>query len=256
MHPLAALILLAALAAASPLPASPSASSATQQLQKPVAVPRLALLFSAEVGAACAGRCSVTATAAFCAAATNSGNAAPTRPPPASADANLEGGWNSLLLPAQQASELEAEVTINCSDPACAAAPQRFVAWRGAACASASTHLPPLAARPLAGLAAANATSHRVYSLGTEGIPVVEVAYSPPPPPLMAGAPQQEAEQAAANASHAEQPTAACLSQPGPAPAALAAAGDHRCGDTGGGLALKLALAAWTLGCAALGTRL
>lgn len=210
---------------------------------------RLALLFSANVTAACAGRCTLRATAASCGARPAAAS------PAAAAGADLQVGWNSLVLPdAQAAEQLEAAVALECSDPSCQSAPAAFVAWRGAACRGGGGAALP--ARQLAGLP--NATSDRVFVLGA-GQPAVAVRYVPAaprqpepstpssiaaPPPLLAATASGQHPPALVPDSHAA----------AAAPAAALEEGQLCAGSSG--LLLKLALAAWVLGCAALGAHL
>lgn len=255
MHAGVLLALLAALAG-SQLPAAvagvPQATSPAQQAPQ---APRLALLFSADVGPACAGRCRLTAAAARCdggggaasGGGTPSNSTAPAIAPASTAAADLEAGWNSVVLAAAAAPALDARVAVDCSDPACVPTPARFLAWRGAAC-TASDGLAALAVQPLAG--AGNSSSsvggHQAYSLGR----ALAVAYVPPPPPQALAA--ELAPAAPSDASSTAAPT-----QPGAAAGEEAAAGEQRCKDGARTRrALQLALAVWMLGCAALGARL
>ena len=213
-----------------------------EQLRGAAAPPSLALLFSANISAACAGRCSLQVTAARC----GGGGAAAGGERSAVASGELEAS-NSLSLPLKQSGLLEADVEVVCTDPACVPTPASFVAWRGSACEGgvAALRLPaPLPAHPLPGLPGGQ---DRVYTLGS-GKPAVIVAFSPLAA-MAAAAPT-------CGGNHRTTSGSAVV-----AAAAAAAAGTHRAARqpecTGHSrLLLKLALAAWTLACAALGTRL
>lgn len=244
----AAALALAAglLLAVAPLPAAQAAGPSPSQ-------PQLALLFSANVSTACAGRCSMSAVAAAC------GSSAAAAAAAGETSAGLLRGWNSLSLDGPAAPALTATVTVDCWDPACAAQPRRFVAWRGAECSSSGgggrAAMPAPPARPLPGLA--NGSTDRVYTLGGSQ-PALIVSYLAP----------QMQPAAIAAAIAAPNSTASLLppSEPSDTTAVIgapAATEDRRraeqqeCGVGGRHAALlKLALAAWTLGCAALGTRL
>lgn len=261
----------AAAAAQTPSPASPSSPPAPQ---------RLALLFSADVGSACAGRCRLRATAARCGdggggasgGTTTSGGAdgdswarnataagtqlLPLYPAAASA---LEAGWNSLTLPdAAQAEHLVATMEVDCAaDPACSPSPPSFVAWRGKGCgdAAADEDQPVvLEAQPFASGAATAATGaalqHRVFCLtGAGGRAAVAVSFA-----AQAGCGSDVAgqtgaqgiagEQAAASGEGSMREPASTAGDEGPPP--LCAAGRPLL------LGARLALAAWGLGCAGL----
>ena len=230
----AALLLGAAGPAAQAAPVNPSQ-------------PRLALLFNASVGTACAGRCSLRAVATACGTSSAAVAAA------GETSADLLRGWNSLSLDWPAAPALTATVAVDCWDPACTAQPSRFVAWRGAECGGNASAAPPtLPARPLPGLASGSAD--RVFILGGSQ-PALVISYSAP-----------QAQPTAATASPtapngtAERPpptnTTAALSSPA-ASADRRQAEREQCGAVRRYSAvLKVALAAWTLGCAALGARL
>lgn len=232
--PLALAVLAALLGASSCLPAAQAAAPAPSQ-------PTLALLFSANVTAACAGRCSLRPVAAACGSSTGAAAAA------GETSGQLLSGWNSLSLDGGVAAALTATVTVSCSDPACAAQPRRFVAWRGAECGSdgSSGGLPALPARALPGLA--SGSSDRVYTLGGSQ-PALRVRYAP----LQARA--AVAAQPAPNSTVPSQlPTNASSAHA----ATPSSQQQEHCGRGRRHAALlKLALAVWTLGCAALGARL
>ncbi len=229
------------LLAVAPLPAAAQAAAPSPSQ------PRLALLFSANVSTACAGRCSLRAVAAACGSSAAAAGAA------GETSAALLRGWNSLSLDGPAAPALTATVTVDCWDPACTVQPRRFVPWRGAQCSSVGSSgaaLPALPARPLPGLASGSADL--MYTLGGNQA-VLVVSYS---------ASQQRAAIAAVVAPN----STASLLPPSNATVALgapAAAVDRKraerqeCGAGGRHAALlKLALAVWTLGCAVLSARL
>lgn len=237
---LALALAAALLGAAASLPTPQPAGSAP-------APPRLTLLFSANGSAACAGRCTLRAAAAACA--------------PGAAAAAAEGetsgellcGWNSLSIDGPAAPTLEAAVEVECWDPACTAQPRSFVAWRGAGCGSGAVAGPPaLPALVLPGLA--NGTVDQVFTLGG-GRPAVVISYSPPQPPLPAPA---AAAAPASNITAAGLPpnNASAASGPGSLPPMQPSRQEQQCGGARHAALLKLALAVWTLGCAALGARL
>lgn len=230
----AALLLGAAALAAQAAPVTPSQ-------------PRLALLFNASVSTACAGRCTLHAVAAPC------GTSAAAAAAAGETSADLLRGWNSLSLDWPAAHALTATVAVDCWDPACSAQPSRFVAWRGAECGRSTSAPPPtLPVRPLPGLA--SGSTDRVFILGGSQ-PAMVISYSAPP-----------ARPTAATASPTATNGTAVRPLPTNATAALsslAASAERRqveheqCGAARRYSAvLKLALAAWTLGCAALGARL
>lgn len=232
-------------AAAAGAPQAPSLA-----LQAPQA-PRLALLFSAQVGAACAGRCRLTASTARCAsgggaAGSGDGSSNSTAPsaPSSTAAAALEAGWNSVVLAAAAAPALEVSVAVSCADPACVPSPARFLAWRGSSCAN-SDGVAALAAQPLAGAGSSSGTQggHRALTLGR----ALAVAYLPPP----ALAAVHDPEPVPSNTS-----ATAADSQLGAAAKAAAVGDEQLCSSGRARRALQLALAAWMLGCAALGARL
>lgn len=227
---------------AAALQLQPEAAAAFhKQLISGAEVPSLILLFSANISAACAGRCSLQFTATRCDA--DGGAAADGLLIERSAvgSGELEAS-NSLRLPWEQSDLLDADLEVVCIDAACLAAPPSFVAWRGSACEqSAAADLPaPLPAQPLPGL---SGSPDRVYILGS-GEPAVIVAFSP----LAAMA-------AAAPACNNHNQSTVIGAATAAAAGTRAAGSQLEC--TGHSrLLLKLALAAWVLACAALGIRL
>lgn len=253
-----ALLLLAAALMSQPRlsQAEPDATSLPGRPQ------RLALLLSANVSAACTGRCTLRAAAAACDPVAAVPPAVETR-----AAAALEDGWNSIVLGRQTADALLVTAHVDCVDPACAADPPSFLAWRGGRCSTGSggSGSEALLATHLQGLPAAIADD--VYVLNSQ-LPALAVTYSPQPRPTLHTASAgcgSDGEAAPTCPPHAALDASSNISgglEAGKTHADTAGdaglrerAAEHPC-DRRSGLALKAALAAWVLGCAALGVRL
>lgn len=245
---LALLLALAAQAAGSSTPLLQMAQPQPEE----AASPRLGLFFSANIDAACVGRCSLSASTAPC----DGGNAN------ASAPALLEP-WNSLLLAGRwQHQDFIIIVKIDCSDPACIPAPASLLAWRSdgngiSACAQqADADRQPPQPRLLPGLAG---DGDAVYMLDG-GDPLVAVSYDPSAAAAaMAAATAHEAQEECERQLLA---AAACEASSGPA-AAVEPTGETTAASVQGPqckmqrlLALRLAVAAWVLACTSAGALL
>ena len=221
-----------------------AAAAFHKQLNSGGEVPSLILLFNANISAACAGRCSLQFTATRCDADDGAAADGLLLERSAVGSGELEAS-NSLRLPWEQSEQLDADLEVVCMDPACLAAPPSFVAWRGSACeqGEAAVLAAPLPMHRLPGLPGSR---DRAYILSL-GQPAVIVAFSPLA--AMAAAAPACSDQSTTNGSTVATATA------NTAAGGHAAASQPEC--TGHSrLLLKLALAAWVLACAALGTRL
>ena len=210
--------------------------------------PRLGLLFSASVSAACSGRCTLSASASSCGDGGGDPADAACAAPTAAVPVDLQP-WNSLLLLGAGSGEhaLQAEVHVECSDPACTPSPWRFVAWHGACSdgAAPSNATATLHTAPLPGLPAGR---DRIFMLNSEQ-PAVHVTYNPASAAVAANLPACDASSAVPPPAPGETATAADEAGGALQLAELQCNGHAR-------LLLKAALAAWALACAGVATRL
>lgn len=234
--------------------AAGSAASSLPEAQHPpaeTATPRVGLFFSANVSAACAGRCSLRATTA---APCGRGNGS------ASAPALLEP-WNSLLLAGGwQQQGLEIYMHTECSDPGCSPVPASFLLWRsdGNASSACTQRSKPASVPPEPRLLPGfTGNGDAFYTLNSKE-PLVAVFYEP----SAAAAPAAVREDL--HACKSQLPTAAACQASGgttaasePAVEATAAATeqDAEC-RAQHLLVLRLALSAWVLACTSAGALL
>lgn len=217
---------------------------------QPSAAPDLLLLFKANVSRQCTGQCVLQASTVSCLAALAAlsridGNA--------SAPADLEE-WNSVLVDWQGAQTSSLHISLSCADTACKPMPASFLAWLGAECARSETGadgeqelLPSeLMAHNLLG------DSYRLYMLNDE-LPAVNVSFQPSLPATPCPSEGQAQHPLATVNSSAAASTSPALSLPQFSEAVCATGTERHCSSL---RVLRLALAAWTLGCATLAGRL
>jgi hypothetical protein len=223
------------------LPAPASAGTSPQNSD--ASTPDLLLLFNANVSRACAGQCTLQASAANCATALSGGGSNASEP------AHLEE-WNNILLDWQQAHGSSVRVSFSCADPTCQPTPARFLAWHGAECDDAGTAAGGALAPLRAELMMHNLfnDSYRLYMLNAEQ-PAVAISFQPLPPPAACpthGSAQHPptAASSSADSSHPPQESSQAV---------YAGAAENHCASR---VLLQLMLVAWTLGCAALAAKL
>lgn len=275
--PQAALLLLLAAAVL------PATAGAEQVAAGPLVLPsRLALLFNANVSSACAGRCSLQATAAACAgrlpaAAVTSERQLLAADAASAAQAELQRGWNSVVLSWQESARLQATVQVHCHDPACTPSPPSFVALRGAECGGGGegegSAEAALLAEPLGSPAPANGSSsadkgslsqHQVFMLNSRR-PAVAVQFAPlQPAAALPSAPLTDAaaavgERQGANSEHGNLAADEGETAPQGDEEVLAEVPvqRHACGGREWWCwVLRAALVAWTFGCGVLAAAL